>query len=63
MNRNSEPLNDDGAPGENAPEPEENASNSPSSTEEINYDEDTWDVIKSYFDINRNYLTNIILVV
>ena len=24
---------------------------------EINYDSDTWDVVKSYFDINRNYLT------
>ena len=23
---------------------------------EIDYDTETWDVIKSYFDINRNYL-------
>ena len=26
-------------------------------TTEIDYDTETWDVIKSYFDINRNYLT------
>ena len=25
-------------------------------TTEIDYDTETWDVIKSYFDINRNYL-------
>ena len=25
--------------------------------QDINYDEDTWKVINSYFDINRNYLT------
>ena len=27
------------------------------SLEDIDYNNETWDVIKSYFDINRNYLT------
>ena len=32
-------------------------SNQSNSLEDIDYNTETWDVIKSYFDINRNYLT------